>query len=223
MNTTLGSFGSACLVGVSIMGCGGGTDDWEPTAGLEEPINIISCSTAPRDVVLNSTVSQWTGVSSPSSYDNPGCNEGFVVEFDGTVGGVHYGYRLNNPPPLSSQGIRVDFTTPGPKQLATCEGSLKGGAYLYEKTTSGNWQLLSSIFVNPTQLVNHGITTGCPLEGIVFNQVKKGSAQTPHIYRVAATMDVLDPSQFIGSYPDGQGYGPIFVHACDANNCLNGG
>jgi len=74
-----------------------------------------------------------------------------------------------------------------------------------------------SVFVDSTTLVNFGIT-GCDMAPILFNEVRKGSASTPHIYRFALTLDVHDPAKFHGSYPNGQGYGPFHMVAYDVNH-----
>jgi hypothetical protein len=215
MDMRLSVLGSTGLL-VFVAGCSGGAELDETVGAWDDAISVASCATAPRDVVLNSAASQEAGVTSPSVYDNPGCNEGFIVEFDGTVGGVHYGYRLDDSRGAPySDGIRLNFEAPPTQQIGTCEESVRAGGYLYEKI-NGTFQLSRSIFVTGQTVADHGITRYCDLEGIVFNNVKKGTASSPHIYRVAATIDILDSFVFAGNYPDGQGYGRITVNAVDA-------
>jgi hypothetical protein len=213
---------TACILAFCAYGCtsaveGGATEGNEPTGSVAEAINPTSCATASRDVVLNSTVSQVGPFDTPATYDNPGCNEGYIVQYDGTVNGVHYGYRLETPRTGSTDGIEVLFSLPPLKQLHSCDGALRGGGYLYERQSNGTWGLVTTIFVDSTTTSNFGITH-CAMTPVLFNQVVKGSASTPHIYKVALTLDVLDPSQFAGDYPDGQGYGPLALIGCDVNH-----
>jgi hypothetical protein len=71
------------------------------------------CGTAPRDAVLNSSASQSQGAISPMTFDNPGCDDYYIVEFDGSVNGVHYGYRRETPT-STDQGITLLFPNLAP-------------------------------------------------------------------------------------------------------------
>jgi len=207
----------SCILVLSVYGCAVAVDGSEPLGEGSEAVNPTSCATATRDAVVNSSASQASPVSSPATYDNAGCNEGYIVEYDGTVSGVHYGYRLEDPRPGTNDGVRLTFSVPVPKPLHTCDGVLRGGGYLYEKQSNGTWSLVRTAFVDSTTTGGPS-STFCAMAPILFNEVRKGSATTPHIYRFALTLDVLDPSALVGSYPDGQGYGPFTLRGYDVNN-----
>jgi hypothetical protein len=202
---------------VLLVGCSGEGGLGEAPQIDEEAMNTASCATAARDAVVRTTQEQTTGVDSPSVYDNPGCNEGYIVEYDGSVGGVHYGYRAETPRADSTDGIQVRFeprSTNSP--AASCEGAIRAGGYLYEKRATGTWRLAASKFVESRDLGSPGLPPTCIFPVITFASVQKGSAETPHIYRTALTMDILNPNPFSANLPDGQGYGVIHQEACDA-------
>lgn len=221
MQKRLFEVGVVCSWGVLVAGCGAEAGRDELTGTETEAIGITACAAATRDAVLTTNNSQATGIDSPQTFDNPGCNEGYVVEYDGVgLNGFHYGYGLENPRAGSTDGIQVTFTAPPVHSLATCEGAIQAGGYIYEKQSDGTWKFLQRQMVGATTLVNFGRTTGCAIPKITFKNVLKGSLTLPHIYRTALTIDIIDPSQFVpaGSYPDGAGYGTIHQEGCDVNN-----
>src|SRR3954469_15689622 len=108
------------------------------------------CGTAPRDAVLNSSASQSQGAISPMTFDNQGCDDYYIVEFDGTVNGVHYGYRRETPT-STDQGITLSFPSLTPPNSTLypptiCEDSF-ARAFLYEKQSNGTWGYVTSKLV----------------------------------------------------------------------------
>lgn len=220
MITRLRTVSSFLALAVTTAGCSDAMTTDEALDTVTEAVNPTSCATAARDWNLNASADQAAGKVTPDTYDNPGCNEGYIVEFDGTVNGEHVGYKLADPRPLpfTVDGIRVIFPQLVPNQISECTDTLRGGGYLYEKLSNGTWQLRETVFAGPYSVSDHGITRQCNLPNVIFRNVQHGTATNPHIYRVAVTMDVLQPSMFVGSHPDGQGYGPILVRAADADH-----
>lgn len=219
--------GTVQLLGMCIWGalsgaCAAPVDATEESIeSVDEGINTSSCATAARDANLNGSADQHAGANSPFSYDNPGCNEGYIVELDGTVSGVHVGYKLAEPL-FTNDGIQVSFFPPSPNPLGFCQnGMMLGLAYLYEKV-NGAWVFRGSVSSETvTPVFNFGKLVACKLVPKYFNVVHHGTASNPHIYRVAATLDILMPELFQGgpaAFPDGKGYGNVFIRACDADN-----
>jgi len=201
-----------------LAGCSGEVGLGEAPQTDEEAFNTTTCGTAARDAVLRSTQEQTTGKDSPSVYDNPGCDEGYIVEYDGSVGGVHYGYRSETPRPDSTDGIQVRFAprdTISP--IFTCEGAAIANGFLYKKRADGTWRFVEAKVVASRDLASPGLPPVCVFPVMTFASVQKGSAATPHIYRTALTIDILNSRPFGGDLPNGQGYGVIHQQACGAN------
>ena len=211
MKPTLVKLGLACLSSLLSFGCSGQVPD-EGTSATQEEFDTFSCGTATRDAVVNSTLSQIAGVTTPTTYDNPGCTHGYIVEFDGTVNGVHYGYRPETPRIGFTDGIHVDFpifhTSPGAANNTYCVDNYGGIAELYEKQSNGTWLFKASYVAHSH---NDLTFSQCIVDNTVFKQVKKGTASEPHIYRVAVTGTNL-------ALAPNSGWGPIAVHACDVNH-----
>jgi hypothetical protein len=199
-------------------GCGSEGFEESPTTDAEA-MTFATCANATRDVVLNSGASQRDGANTPSTYDNAGCDNGYVVEFDGTVNGVHYGYRPNTPQ-NADQGITVSFpllAVTGTTDHTICDGAI-GTAYLYEKQSNGTWQVVWSRNESAEVRDIYGIVFGCQIPTMVFSNppVVKGTASSPHIYRVAVSAVVVSRNaDFMRRYPDGVGYGPIHIYGAD--------
>ena len=203
------------------VGCGS-AEVGEPEVEAADPLTYVDCATAPRDAVLNSTASQLAGVRSPATFDNPGCDDYWIVEYDGTVNGVHYGYRADTPT-SSAEGITLSFTgltPPNPSSYSTsiCSDSF-ARAFLYEKQSDGTWQYLSSkLFVGQSQHVagHPDQLYACGFATMRFPEVIKGTAANPHIYRIATTEYVLSrDAAYQAAFPDTKGYGPIQTYAQD--------
>jgi hypothetical protein len=227
------------VVLVGLLGaCSDGADADDGAQTLEPLGSVGSCSVATRDLRLSPYADQVAGAVSPLAYDNPGCDEGYVVEYDGTTNGVHIGYKLEDPRPNSTDGIQVQFPHYTTVSGKTCAGALQAGGYLYEKVGQ-SWVLreqhLADAFT-PAAAGSGGFGGGfggggpgtgggpgrgvaCVFKTMTFTQVKKGTAAAPHVYRTALSVNVLDPNGFVGgAYPDGFGYGPFTQKACDVNN-----
>ena len=205
------------------LGCGsaelGGPEVEAAAAEAAEPLTYVDCGTAPRDAVLTGYASQVGGVTSPATFDNPGCDDYYIAEYDGTVNGVHYGYRAATPT-STAQGITLSFTgltPPNPSSYSTtiCGDSF-AQAFLYEKQTNGTWQYVSSKLL-AGKAMNNG-TPGqlyrCYFATMRFSEVIKGTAAAPHIYRVAATEYVIShDAAYQAAFPDTVGFGPIQTYA----------
>jgi len=211
----LGALSGACTANV---------EGFEATDSVTATMSTASCRTAPANVVLNPVADQRAGVDTGPFYDDPGCNEGYVVDFDGTISGVHVGYKLDQPRILTSDGIRVDFVSPRLpfEGAAPCPfDAIVGHAYLYEKV-NGSWQFrmefeqtqVTTVFAS--HLPHH-----CEVPSATFTNLRHGTQQEPHIYRVAAGLDLIHPEIFLGgagAYPEGTGYGDVRIRACDATS-----
>lgn len=198
-------------------------DDLSSVASIHAAIARGECGSARYDAVLASIQAQTAGVMSPAVYDNPGCDEGYVVDWDASSKLGEYGYGLEDPnqDPASPDGIVVEFPTFALKSPgAGCSGALQAGGFLYERQAA-RWVLTEEHFADVSQVGAAG-SSGAPgpycfPKPIIFKKVKKGTPATPHIYRTAFTINVLDPARFVTDYPDGQGHGTIFQHGCDRN------
>jgi len=211
MKIPFAAFGLVCLSSLCAFGCSGeGTA--EPTDSIDQAFHVFSCANATRDVNLNGTLPQIAGVSTPTTYDNPGCSDGYIVEFDGTVNGVHYGYRPQTTRIGSNDGIHVDFrvfkTSPGAANDTYCVDHYGGQAILYEKQSDGTWLEKESY----VQHSHSNLTfSECTIASKIFHNLIKGTASEPHIYRVAVY------GHNIVTAPD-TGWGPVSIYACDVNN-----
>jgi len=201
------------------LGCGS-AEPGEPEAEVQQPTVYIDCSTATRDDGLNGYATQVAGASSPATFDNPGCDDYYIVEYDGTVSGVHYGYRAATPT-NSSQGLSVDFTgltppNPNSQPTSTCEDSYAQGI-LYEKQSDGTWKYITRKLISGQPQYESGLPLrlhACYFATMRFSQVIKGTAAAPHIYRIAMSTYVISHNAaYQAAYPDTVGYGPIHTYA----------
>jgi hypothetical protein len=217
-----GAFAGRALVVVGCaasLGCGS-AELGVPEAEEAEPLTYVDCGTAPRDAVLTGYASQVGGVTSPKTFDNPGCDDYYIVEYDGTVNGVHYGYRAATPT-STAQGITLSFkglTPPNPSSYSpSICGDSFAQAFLYEKQSNGTWQYVTSkLFAGQGSHVagSPGQLYSCGFPTMRFSEVVKGTAAAPHIYRVAATEYVIShDAAYQAAFPDTVGYGPIQTYA----------
>jgi hypothetical protein len=189
-----------CLLG-GMTGCGSeGFSDAGPIGS--ETQQFVDCRNATSDRVLNSKSSQVTPVVTYSGYDNPGCDESYVVDYNGTVnGGQPYGYKLNTPRPGTNDGIRVSFGWFDAATPDQCE-FFYARADLYEKVGNNPWAYKTGRVRFPDGWSPDEF--GCfYLHPVVFADIQRGSEASPRAYRVVVHVDADGADH----YPDGIGYG----------------
>ena len=94
------NFGWGTILGVfglCTAGCGASGANEEDVASDGNSLTrtgippVLVCGAATRDANLNSLASQIEGLTTPATYDNPGCDLRYVIDFDGIISGVHVG------------------------------------------------------------------------------------------------------------------------------------
>lgn len=230
------------VLGLAATGCG--AESGEPTGVSADSVTLppqdgppptgqLTCPYATADAVRNASADQATEAFSKATYDNPKCQNMFVVDFDGTINGVHVGYKLATPHAgAPTEGIRIEQTSfpvmrpevPG----YSCGDHISMVARLYEKQSPDG----KYVFKESRGEVAHGDTEGvthadvCALPVITFSDIEHGTADNPHIYRVAVSTMVDDGSglsnkAIFSNYPDDLGIGFTRVRGCDATHYCN--